>query len=335
VTNLAGVDLSVYRFDHDLTFAVLLMNADGTVYHRYGSRESREAEARLSLPSLVRTLEGALETHALYAKDPHPPAPAPRRVVEEIPTLARKLAKRKQDCMHCHFVYDAERSWAQEQGTWKKEDVWRWPPPAQVGLELDRDDQPLVGRVAPGSAAAKAGVEPGDRLLRLGAQRVLSEADVRSVLEATSNAGGTIALEWSRGGEKKTASLVLETGWRVGTPLTLAWRPSMWALRPNPGFGGKDLTDDERAKLGLAKGAFAFEVGYLIDWGDDKDTGKNAAKAGIQKGDIVVSAGGKTDFDGHQHFQAWFRLTQEPGKTIEIEVIRGSERKTISLAVLP
>ena len=37
VKNMAGVDLALYRFDYDLTFAALLMNADGTIYHTYGT----------------------------------------------------------------------------------------------------------------------------------------------------------------------------------------------------------------------------------------------------------------------------------------------------------
>jgi hypothetical protein len=36
-----GMDLSLFQFDLDLTFAVFLMNADKTIYGRFGSRSDQ------------------------------------------------------------------------------------------------------------------------------------------------------------------------------------------------------------------------------------------------------------------------------------------------------
>ena len=37
-----GIDLSLFQFDYDLTFAAFFMNADRTIYGRYGIRPSQE-----------------------------------------------------------------------------------------------------------------------------------------------------------------------------------------------------------------------------------------------------------------------------------------------------
>jgi len=38
VVQAYALDLSLFQFDGDLTLAVVFLNADGTVYGRYGSR---------------------------------------------------------------------------------------------------------------------------------------------------------------------------------------------------------------------------------------------------------------------------------------------------------
>lgn len=333
---MAGVDLDLLRFDFDLTFAALVMNADGTIYHRYGGRDEKDPSARLSVAALVKLLDDSLADHEAYR-----PAEKPvvfsekKRTIETIPTMARKLAKKKVDCMHCHFVPDAERSFAQEQGRWTDDDRWLWPRPEQVGLSLDPLDAARVAAVTTGSAAAKSGLAAGDRLGRVGDQLVRTEADLQWVLEREKNVAATVAVAFTRGGEARSTKLALEAGWKAATPLAFSWRPSMWNLRPNPGFGGNDLKPAEKEKLGLAKGAFAFRVNYVIDWGDHPEDGRNAKKAGIQKGDVVVEIGGMDDPRGHQHFQSWFRLTRKAGDEVLVTVVREGVRVAVKLPVIP
>ena len=42
-----------YRFDYDLTLALILMNADGTIYHEYGGRDQGNAAGYLAMRSLA------------------------------------------------------------------------------------------------------------------------------------------------------------------------------------------------------------------------------------------------------------------------------------------
>jgi len=80
---MTGVDLSVYRFDYDLTFAALLMNADGTIYHTLGGRDASSAMSQLAMPSFVRVLRETLEDHRVYSKSPKPPTLAKKVTAED------------------------------------------------------------------------------------------------------------------------------------------------------------------------------------------------------------------------------------------------------------
>jgi hypothetical protein len=335
---MRGVDLDTFRFDFDLTFAVLLMHPDGTVYHRYAGRDSSSPMAWLSMPSLIRTLRRGLATHEAYqASGARREATSPR-TLDDIPAWQRKVAERERQqkpiaCYHCHFVPDAERVQLQDEGRWSPDLIWRWPAPARAGVLLDKDEQERVVGVLPDSPAAAAGLEPGDRLLTLGDQRVVAQGDVSWVLEQTPWEGGALPLRLARGDVEVTTELRLAPGWRRGTPRDFAWRPSKWQLRPRPGFGGRPLSAEEKRELDLPPDGFAFRVGYLVTWGEDPRYGRAAKRAGIRKGDVVVRVG-EADLDGPAHFHAWWRLTRTPGDRVQIDLLRSGKRRTVELEVL-
>jgi hypothetical protein len=344
VLDMTGVDLDSYIFDYDLTFAALLMNGDGTIYHRYGARDHISATSRMSMTSLVRLLGDSLEDHRA-----HVPSPALRAAVrltpERIPPLERKIAARRRerperdpekDCIHCHTVHDAVRDHAREQGHWSREETLAmWPLPEKVGLVLDIEDPSLVRAVLPGSAASAAGLLAGDRLVRLGTQRVRTHADVQWVLHRAPAEGAMIPARLVRAEKEVAAELAPAPGWKMPTDLEFSWRASMWSLDPKPGFGGKKLAPDELAELGLARDAFALRIGYIVDWGDEAFTGESARRAGLREGDVVLSVAGRKDFATETHFQTWFRFTQTPGTKARTEILRGGERIEIGLPVLP
>ncbi|RMG18915.1 MAG: PDZ domain-containing protein [Planctomycetota bacterium] len=343
VTDLAGLDLRTYAFDYDLTLAILVLAPDGYVLHRYGGRDARSPTGSLSMGSLVRFLRGALESYRDYARRPRARERRPPMRIEDIPAWAEKMAERRRrgrplDCVHCHFVYDAYWEQGRRDGTWDDRRIWRFPPPARIGLVLDREEQELVREVRAGSPAARAGLRPGDRLLRVGTQRILSHADLSWVLENTPYQGAELSLRFLRAQRERGATLRLEAGWRVGTPLEFSWRPSKWRLQPRPGFGGRDLRPEERAAFGLAADAFAFRITYLVTWGPMPRYGKAAVAAGIRKGDVVVGVDG-AELEGHDHFHAWWRLTRRPGDTVVLRILRPRpgaepERRTVRLRVL-
>jgi membrane-associated protease RseP (regulator of RpoE activity) len=327
---MRGVDVSRFDFDTDLTFAALLVHPDGHVYHRYGGRDHRSASLWLSSASFESVLRETLAEHAAYAADPDPPTLAAPVRTEALPAFAKKD---RGECIHCHSVRPTIAAKAVADGTWRATDIWRHPPPSRIGLDLDRDEQRRITAVATGSIAERGGLEAGDRIDALGEQRILTMSDVSFVLDRMPVEGGTLVVHYRRDGEARSGELELPSGWKIGTPLEYSWRPFKWELMPRVGFGGEDLGDADKVPLGLQPGDFAFRVTYLVDWGDFKRFGEAVERAGLEKDDVVVGAGGGSHFAGEAHFQAWYRLTHEPGDRVPIEVLRDGERRTLTITV--
>src|SRR5881227_3102701 len=131
------MDLRRFEFDFDLTWFAFLLNADETVYGRYGGRDATSAEARLSLKGLRYALERALEAH----RSPPPPRPREGKPVRPEEFAA---AARHKGCIHCHNVNEFRRADLQALGKWDRESVWVYPLPENVGVTLDVDAGDLV-----------------------------------------------------------------------------------------------------------------------------------------------------------------------------------------------
>jgi hypothetical protein len=332
---MAGVDLNTYRFDYDLTFAGLLMNADGTIYHTYAGRDWTDPQSHLSTKSLERALEAGLDAHAARAGAGRRGRRAKKLTIEQLPAMKRRLeAGKVPKCFHCHTVNDMRHEERVARKQWKRDDIWTWPDPIQVGLRLEQDEQHKVAHVEPGSPAAKAGLRVGDSVRTLGTRSVVTFGDVQRVLEDTPPRPTTLPVEWTRGGERKQGVLKLGHDWKAATPRVFAWRASKWPLSPKPGFGGPRLSQIAMVNAGLPEDGFAFRIGYVVTWGPNAHTGRNARKAGLRKGDVIFSVAGKSDFDSVAHFHAWFRLTQKAGTTVPVERLRNGKREIIQLPVV-
>ncbi len=61
-----AMDLTLFKFDFDLTFAAFFLNADGTIYGRFGTRSDEAAMRDISMEGLRKALQGALELHEAY-----------------------------------------------------------------------------------------------------------------------------------------------------------------------------------------------------------------------------------------------------------------------------
>jgi hypothetical protein len=327
---MAGVDLTRYDFDRDLTFCVLLMHRDGTIYHTYGGRSWKDAQSHLSMPSLLSVLVRTLPEHEKYRADPAGALVGTEWTVERLAPLARRIdAGDRPDCIHCHSVQDWEVASATERGTWVPEDAGVYPDPIQVGLAFDRDDQARIVRVVRNSAAEKAGLVVGDRIEEIAGRPIATFGDVQRALHR--HRGEFLSMKV---GPETRVTLRLGDHWRDPDPLLFSWRSMKWNLEPAPGFGGPQIDRSQIAELGLPPETFAFRVQYLVTWGHRAYTGRNARKAGIRKGDVILAVDGKRDFESVEHFHSWFRLTKHVGQTIPVELMRAAETRVIELPVV-
>src|SRR5436190_7520059 len=176
-----AMDLSLFQFDFDLTFAVFFMNADKTLYGRFGSRsERKDATKDISMEGFRKALAAALDLHKKYPANKAALSgkqnPTPRfKVPEEYPSLRGKYkstldyeGKVVQSCMHCHQVGEAERTFFRaDRKPIPDEVVYPWPMPNVIGLALDSQEKAKVSSVGQGSAAEQAGLKTGDEILTL------------------------------------------------------------------------------------------------------------------------------------------------------------------------
>jgi len=322
IVNMRGVDLNVYDFDFDLTWAALFMNADGHIYGRYGSRDEGSAEAGLSLKGLKYALQQNLQ--AFRAK---PQATAEGKIAEKAGLPAKveqyPAAKRlkKDRCIHCHNVYNFGHDFLWTKKRWSKDRMWVYPPPKNVGLRLEIDQGDKVKSVAAGSSAAKAGIKAGDVLETLNGRRISSSADVRYVLNRAPQ-DGEIAVTWKRGGRKMAGKLALAKGWRKSD---ISWRESVWSMPPAVGIYGRDLSAAQKKKLGLGPKRLAFPQGNYVP--------PKTRRAGIRARDIVIGIDGKPLEMTMRQFNVYLRENYNVGDRVKFNVIRNGKRLAIPMTL--
>lgn len=327
---MRGVDLRRWTFDWDLTFTAVAAHADGTILHRYGGRDDRGADHWLGEASLASFLRAGLLAHAKHEPVPEPTGYEPLPL-DAVPAFAKRD---RGACIHCHSVQPAFRIEAQESGAWSMDQLWAYPAPNRIGIDLQREEQQLVTAVVDGSPAAKAGLKVGDLILRVGGVPVATATDVMFALDLLPAGGSTVqVLASSKGEPVRTLELPLPKGWKVATPRQFAWRPSKWGLAPAPGFGGPVLGAKALAEAGLPEATFAFRVGYLVTWGENQRWGQAAARAGIREGMTVLGTRGMRDFDSIDHFHAWWRLTVKPDSTVPVVIWKDGKEVEIHLPV--
>src|SRR5262249_21832187 len=206
---MKGVDLSQFQFGHDLNWAAMFINADGTVYARYGTQSAEGPDAYNSIDGLINTMNRVLELHAAYPANKPELAdkvgkPKPVSSALELPGLRNpeKYAREttRSNCIHCHNIHDAEHAYALSTGKWSIAMMWKYPLPENIGLRVDRTNGVGIREVTPDSAAAQAGVKTGEDIVRMNGQRITSIADMQWVLHNLPEDDTTVTVETSKTG---------------------------------------------------------------------------------------------------------------------------------------
>jgi len=344
VVSTNGLDLGLFQFDTDQSFAAFLLNADGTIYGRFGTRSHQTAWADdVSVEGLAQALEGALELHAGYPQNKTQLAakrgPAPAAAVPELfPRLKGKYTSQLEyggnvvkSCIHCHQIGDAQRQAYRDQGVGFPESVlFPYPHPKAVGLIFDPKRQATVLRVEADSPAARAGFQPGDAVLQLEGDPLLSIADVQWALNRIPAEGAAVKAVVERAGERQSLELSLEKGWRKRDDIS--WRVSTWELR-RMATGGMLLSaveGDARASLNLPDDDMALHVVHVGQF-SPHDIAKNA---GFQKNDILLAFDGRKDLRRETDLIA-YALSLPIGKEVSATILRDGKKQTLRFATQP
>jgi regulator of sigma E protease len=150
----------------------------------------------------------------------------------------------------------------------------------------------VVGGVEPGSPAARAGIDPGDRILSVAGRRTAWWGDVEEAIRE--RPGAEVELELERGGERRTLSLALER--RSGLDEFGSAEPVGWS--------------------GLSHGRPPAILGV-------PDAGSPAYAAGLRSGDRVVAVAGAPVEDWHALARAYAAAPARGGVALGVE--RGAE----------
>jgi serine protease Do len=342
IVSTNGLDLKLFQYDYDQSFAVFFLNADGTIYGRFGTRSHRTSWSDdVSIEGLARALQGALDLHAEYPKNraelagktgPAPDFASPEKYPSLKDRYTAKLNYEGQvvpSCIHCHQVGDAQRQYYRSKGKAIPEQLlFSYPHPKTLGLVLDPKEKATVLRVEKKSLAAEAGFEAGDVILRLGGQPLLSMADVQWVLHQAPADGATLKAEVRRGGRTVEVTLTLPKGWRRAEDIS--WRASTWGLRrmASGGLLLEDLPAEERKKAGLSETGMALRVKYA---GQGNGPHGAAARAGVRQGDVLVSFDGQTDLRRETDLLAYALLNRKVGDTVTATLLRDGKKIEVKL----
>jgi S1-C subfamily serine protease len=345
VVSTNGLDLATFQYDYDQSFATFMLNADGTIYCRFGTRSHRtEWLEDVSVEGLAEALTGALELHAAYPgnraalaskRGPAPLVASP----EQFPSLKEKYTSSLnytgnvvQSCIHCHQVGEAIRETYRARSETIPDDVlFPYPHPKSQGLILDPQKRAVVTSVVAGSSAERAGFKPGDSIRTLEGQPLLSMADVQWVLHRTAPTGGALKVVVEREGKPVELTWTLADGWRHDD--NISWRVSSWMLR-RTSFGGmllKQATDEERKGASIEPGKMALRVDYVGQFG----THANAKKAGIQVGDIVTSYDGRTDLLREDDALVYGVNHLHAGDELKLSILRQGKPMEIKVTLPP
>ncbi len=331
-----GVDLETFQFDFDMTFAVFFMNADKTIYGRYGSRsDMKEAQREISLDSLAAALEEALALHKGFPANKAAIAlkqgrPMRYKAPEGYPLLQTRYTSSldyngavAKSCIHCHQVREAQRRvYRDRKQSIPDQLLHPFPMPDVIGLKMDPTKRASVLQVALGSVAAKAGFRAGDSIETIDGQRIISVGDIQWMLEQTGDKAARQSWVVSRNGSDVSLNVALASGWRRASPFI--WRVTSWDLR-RMGFGGmklEDMTDEERKARGLSLTQMALFAKHVGQYGDHAV----AKRAGVQKGDIIVNFDGVTQRATEEQALAHAVRTKMKGDMLPITVLRGGRK---------
>ena len=184
-------------------------------------------------------------------------------------------------------------------------------------FNLPKAEGALIASVEKGSPADKAGLEPSDVVLKVDGKSVVTNSDL-SRLVAAGKPGNKVTLDiWRKGAPKQISVTLgeLPAERAEGKPQR---RAKADEETPNRfGLVLSDLTQERREQLGVSGGVLV------------EDVQGSAAKAGVQRGDVIVAVN-DTDVRSVEQFnRAVSKL--DPKRNVALLVRRGEQNVYLAL----
>ncbi len=326
VTRLAGIDLNRFTFDMDVTWNAFFTDDNLNVYSRYGGRDGGEPEERMSVASLLTTMDEVLAEHA---RPDDTRRFQPRRPGRQTPEDIPLLKANHRGCVRCHIAREYQLLQSFHDKTFSRRELFRFPLPETLGVTIRREHGHQVEQVEPKSAAAVAGVRPGDVITSVGDVPVHSDYDIRFGLDRSAEpalAGRPIAWTLRRladDGEILTLKVALRParGWWA---YDIGWKISLRSAPFRTGMRGYSLAPSQRRDLGISVKTLGVKISSIYSDGFGRSVG-------LKKRDVVVGIpepiGRVRLFDT---FLGHLLQRHRPGDTVKLTVLRDGRRITVS-----
>jgi len=172
-------------------------------------------------------------------------------------------------------------------------------------FKLSTPDGALVAQVVPDSAAARAGIKPGDVILKFNGSPIADSGSLSVRVNATAP-GEKATLDIMRDGKPMTVNVTIGSV----SSATVAKNGEAASEGSHLGMKLRPLTPDERSQAGVSGGLVVQE------------SSGRAAEAGIQEGDVVLSVNG-TPVTSVEQLRS---LVQGHGSQVALLIQRGDTR---------
>lgn len=191
-------------------------------------------------------------------------------------------------------------------------------PARDVGLSLANGaDGVIVGAVAPGSDAAKAGIKAGDLIVGVGRLQIHNMEDYLLRLGKL-DPGEAVSFMVSRNGAMPKHVV-------MGTDAAeIAAKEAAARAAPSP-IGVRTVQEDTSWRVGFQLGD-AGERGPVVG---EVEAGGLAEKAGFQVGDVLTSINGRSFIDT---FGAADQLKSHRKGNLSVKILRKGEPMTLTIA---
>lgn len=340
IVHTNGMDMHKFQFDYDQSWAAFVLDGDGTIIGRYGTRSHQtESDDDVSLEGFLKSLAVALQLHRdidkvrpqLIAKTgPTPPVERPElfpRFKEKYGSSLDYEGKVVASCIHCHQVGEAVFDWYRQKGKpYPPEAIFPYPNPKILGIIMDPKTARTVKSVVADTPAAKAGLQMGDEIITCESQPIISTADIQWVLHRIGSQS-QLKCEVQRGGAKLPLTIALNDGWRERDDI--GWRVTSWEKRRSLTGGLKldSITDEERRQASLPEKALGLKVKHVGQFAPH-DVAK---RAGFKNGDILIKFGQWDQPMTESQLLVALLKEANSGDQCAVDIARGDRRLTLEL----
>jgi hypothetical protein len=318
IVDMKNVDIGLFHFDFDTTFAIFIRNHNEQIYLRYGSHDDKSAYSFLSIKSLNHALEQGLKLHKDWrsGKLKFPERPK-KKLIQSYPRVQK--VEQSGNCVRCHYVAQSEYDERLKTRNFdKKRHLWVYPDPAKFGIELDANTGTSVKKAQ--DAASKAGLKRSDVIQKVGERAVYTFTDIQYALHKMPGDARQLTLTVLRKKTQKTVTIALPQHWRVTNLVKRSWG---YMITPFPGFWAKSLPASQKRRMGLKKNGFASVLTKF--W-----TRTNGQKAGLRAGDVIYDIDGVLESPIAANVLQYIRLHCQAGDTIRVKALRGRKKLSFS-----